>query len=112
MAEAETTFPTTASAPMQRTPPDEWQGAWIVARREMVDLLSDWRILGPALLLVVVFPLLLVVITAQGYSLALRRQSDFDVLALIPFATLLVAFLPVSFSLMIALESFAGERER
>lgn len=97
---------------VRHVPPSERQGAWIVARREMVDLLSDWRILGPALLLVVVFPILLVIMSAQGRGLLARRYPSFSFESVVPFAMMLVGFLPVSFSLMVALESFAGERER
>ncbi len=97
---------------IRHRPPSERQGAWIVARREIVDLLSDWRILGPAMLLVVVFPILLVIMSAQGRGLLARRYPSFSFESLVPFAMMLIGFLPVSFSLMVALESFAGERER
>ena len=93
-------------------PPQRAQASWLVARREIVDLLSDWRIIGPALLLVVVFPLLLVVMSAQGQGFLTRRVSADAFTNLVPFALMLVGFFPVSFSLMIALESFAGEKER
>jgi ABC-type transport system involved in multi-copper enzyme maturation permease subunit len=86
--------------------------SWLIARREIVDLLSDWRIIGPALLLVVVFPLLLVIMSAQGQGFLTRRVSADAFTNLVPFALMLVGFFPVSFSLMIALESFAGEKER
>lgn len=88
------------------------QAAWIVARREMVDVVSDWRIVGPALLLVVVFPLLVVVMSAQGAPFLTRRFPGFSVGALVPFGLMIVGFFPVSFSLMMALETFAGEKER
>ncbi len=88
------------------------QASWLIARREIVDLLSDWRIIGPALLLVVVFPLLLVIMSAQGQGFLTRRVSADAFTNLVPFALMLVGFFPVSFSLMIALESFAGEKER
>jgi ABC-type transport system involved in multi-copper enzyme maturation permease subunit len=88
------------------------QAAWIVARREMVDVVSDWRIVGPALLLVVVFPLLVVVMSAQGAPFLARRFPGFSVGALVPFGLMIVGFFPVSFSLMMALETFAGEKER
>ncbi|HEX6606219.1 MAG TPA: ABC transporter permease subunit [Chloroflexia bacterium] len=93
-------------------PPPCAQASWLIARREIVDLLSDWRIIGPALLLVVVFPLLLVIMSAQGHDFLIRRVSPDAFTNLVPFALMLVGFFPVSFSLMIALESFAGEKER
>jgi ABC-type transport system involved in multi-copper enzyme maturation permease subunit len=88
------------------------RAAWIVARREMVDVVSDWRIVGPALLLVVVFPLLVVVMSAQGAPFLAHRFPGFSVGALVPFGLMIVGFFPVSFSLMMALETFAGEKER
>jgi ABC-type transport system involved in multi-copper enzyme maturation permease subunit len=93
-------------------PPGLWRPAWIVARREMVDVVSDWRIVGPALLLVVVFPLLVVVMSAQGAPFLARRFPGFSIGALVPFGLMIVGFFPVSFSLMMALETFAGEKER
>ncbi len=80
-----------------------------IVRREVRELLGDWRIVTPILLLALALPLLLVAAAAQivGFledtSLAVR---------LAPFGALLVGFLPASFSLIAALESFVGERER
>src|SRR4051794_26301201 len=75
---------------------------WLVARREMADLVTDWRIIGPAGLLIVVLPLLLVLMTVQGQRYLVRHPVDFAVESLVPFALMLVGFFPVSFSLMIA----------
>ncbi|HMA35763.1 MAG TPA: ABC transporter permease subunit [Chloroflexia bacterium] len=97
-----------------RAIPRDWAGAQLVARREIDDLLSDWRILGPALLLVVVFPILMVIMSAEGriYLLHHPGSVSFSIVTLIPFAMMLIGFFPVSFSLIIGLESFAGEKER
>lgn len=103
---------TPAVRPHWLPPQGVWRAAWIVARREMVDVVSDWRIVGPALLLVVVFPLLVVVMSAQGAPFLARRFPGFSVGALVPFGLMIVGFFPVSFSLMMALETFAGEKER
>jgi ABC-type transport system involved in multi-copper enzyme maturation permease subunit len=104
--------PATGNRARLAPPPPRAQASWLIARREIVDLLSDWRIIGPALLLVVVFPLLLVIMSAQGHDFLIRRISPDAFTNLVPFALMLVGFFPVSFSLMIALESFAGEKER
>ncbi len=88
------------------------RAAWIVARREMLDVVSDWRIVGPALLLVVIFPLLVVVMSAQGAPFLARRFPGFSLGGLVPFGLMIVGFFPISFSLMMALETFAGEKER
>ncbi|MEI6776613.1 MAG: ABC transporter permease subunit [Chloroflexales bacterium] len=80
-----------------------------ITRREVRDTLSDWRIVTPILLLTFIFPQLLVAAASQ----VIRFVED-DNLAgrLMPFAALLVGFIPASFSLITALESFVGERER
>jgi ABC-type transport system involved in multi-copper enzyme maturation permease subunit len=86
--------------------------AWIVARREMIDVVSDWRIVAPALLLIVVFPILMVILSAQGTPFLVRRLPGFSVAALVPYGLMAVGFFPVSFALVLALETFAGEKER
>ncbi len=80
-----------------------------ITRREVRDMMSDWRIVVPVFLLTFILPLLLV-----GASLQVIRFVEEVGLVerLIPFAVLLVGFVPASFSLITALESFVGERER
>lgn len=80
-----------------------------VARREMRDNLTDWRMLFPVLILTFVVPT--VILAAALY--AIRFVGDNGTVArLIPFGLLLSGFLPASFSLITALESFVGEKER
>ncbi len=81
----------------------------LIVRREARELLGDWRIVTPILLLALVLPLLLV--AAAGQIVSFLEDTSFAV-RLIPFGALLVGFLPASFSLIAALESFVGERER
>lgn len=81
----------------------------LIVRREARELLGDWRIVTPILLLALVLPLLLV--AAAGQIVGFLEDASFAV-RLIPFGALLVGFLPASFSLIAALESFVGERER
>lgn len=81
----------------------------LIVRREARELLGDWRIVTPILLLALVLPLLLV--AAAGQIVGFLEEASFAV-RLIPFGALLVGFLPASFSLIAALESFVGERER
>jgi len=82
---------------------------WLITRRELRDTLTDWRLLTPLGLLSLAFPFLV-----SAAALALIRFTEQLELAIqiIPFAILLVGFLPAGFSLILALESFAGERER
>lgn len=96
--------PTIATLPVQ--PPPAW---WLITRRELRDTLTDWRLLTPLAALALVLPLLV-----AAAALALIRFTEQVELAvqIIPFAILLIGFLPAGFSLILALESFAGERER
>lgn len=88
----------------------------IVTRREVRDSLRDWRITGPILILTAVFPWL----TGSASRLAAQFAVNYGVAdnatiilqQLIPFSLLIVGFFPISFSLVIALETFVGERER
>ncbi|MCS6882510.1 MAG: stage II sporulation protein M [Oscillochloridaceae bacterium] len=81
----------------------------LIVRREARELLGDWRIVTPILLLALALPMLLV--AAAGRIVGFLEDASFAI-RLIPFGALLVGFLPASFSLIAALESFVGERER
>jgi uncharacterized membrane protein SpoIIM required for sporulation len=80
-----------------------------IARREVSDTLSDWRILAPMFILSFILPELL--IAAARFAIDFVGDPNTIVL-LVPFAMLLVGFIPASFSLITALETFVGERER
>src|SRR5206468_1058906 len=80
-----------------------------IARREVSDTLSDWRILVPIFILSFILPELLIV--AATFAINFIGDPN-TVILLVPFAMLLVGFIPASFSLITALESFVGERER
>jgi uncharacterized membrane protein SpoIIM required for sporulation/ABC-type Na+ efflux pump permease subunit len=81
----------------------------IIARRELTDMLTDWRVLVPMGVLTLALPLAL----TGAVQLAVRFIENAEVLgSLVPFAALLVGFVPASFALIAALESFVGERER
>lgn len=87
-------------------------GPLVLARREVRDILTDWRIGLPMGALTVVFPLLLAF--AVGWGLPLLERLDGGGVAgrVVPFGLMLAAFIPISFSLVLALESFAGEKDR
>ncbi|HHH82155.1 MAG TPA: hypothetical protein ENL35_04120, partial [Chloroflexi bacterium] len=87
-------------------------GALIVARREIRDQLRDWRILAPIILLTLFFPLLMNLTAQQAVGFVERYGAPIIAERLIPFLLMVVGFFPISISLVIALESFAGERER
>jgi uncharacterized membrane protein SpoIIM required for sporulation len=80
-----------------------------ITRREVSDTLTDWRILAPMFILSFILPELL--IAAANFAIGFIGDPN-TVILLIPFAMLLVGFIPASFSLITALESFVGERER
>jgi uncharacterized membrane protein SpoIIM required for sporulation/ABC-type transport system involved in multi-copper enzyme maturation permease subunit len=87
-------------------------GAWIVASREIRDQLRDWRILAPIGLLTLFFPLLMNFTASTAVDFVNRYGAPIVADRLIPFLLMVVGFFPISISLVIALESFAGERER
>ncbi len=84
----------------------------IVARREVRDQFRDWRIIFPILFLTLFFPFLMN-FTAQQI-LAFVEQYGAKIIGerLVPFLLMIVGFFPISASLVIALESFVGEKER
>jgi uncharacterized membrane protein SpoIIM required for sporulation/ABC-type transport system involved in multi-copper enzyme maturation permease subunit len=86
---------------------------WVITRRELRDQFRDWRILFPILVLTLFFPLLMN-ITASELVNFVQRYGGQDIVyqRLIPFLLMVVGFFPITVSLVISLESFAGETER
>ncbi|GAB4480602.1 MAG: hypothetical protein Kow00124_27490 [Anaerolineae bacterium] len=86
--------------------------ALVVARREVIDMLRDWRIIAPIVILTVIFPS--IANWGAGRMVGWVQQYGADLVGerLIPFLMMVVGFFPISFSLIIALESFVGEKER
>jgi len=85
---------------------------WMVARREFLDQFRDWRIVVPMLLLVTLFPFIGDDTTRQAIGFMNRFGGDLILDNLIPFVVLVIGFFPLSFTLVVALESFVGEKER
>jgi len=85
---------------------------WMVARREFLDQFRDWRIVVPMLLLVTLFPFIADDTTRQAITFMNRFGGDLILDNLIPFVVLVIGFFPLSFTLVVALESFVGEKER
>ncbi len=92
--------------------PGLWEGALLVARRELRDQLRDWRILTPIIILTLFFPVLMNFTARQAVKFVNQYGASIIGERLIPFLLMVVGFFPISISLVIALESFAGERER
>lgn len=89
-----------------------WDAIWMVARREFVDQFRDWRIVVPMVLLVTLFPFIADDTTRQAISFMNRYGGDLILDNLVPFVVLVIGFFPLSFTLVVALESFVGEKER
>lgn len=86
--------------------------ALIVTRREVRDSFRDWRIIIPILLLTLFFPLLMNFTAGRLLDFVTGFGAEIIGTRLIPFLLLVVGFFPTSFSLVIALETFVGEKER
>jgi uncharacterized membrane protein SpoIIM required for sporulation len=86
--------------------------ALVVTRREVKDAFRDWRIVIPIILLTAGFPAIMNF--TAGRLLGFVEDFGAEIIAnqLIPFLLLVVGFFPISFSLIVALETFVGEKER
>jgi uncharacterized membrane protein SpoIIM required for sporulation/ABC-type transport system involved in multi-copper enzyme maturation permease subunit len=86
--------------------------ALVVTRREVRDQLRDWRIIFPVVTLTLVFPSLMNFTARQAVNFVQKYDAPVVAERLIPFLLMIVGFFPISVSLVIALESFVGEKER
>ncbi|MCB8979150.1 MAG: stage II sporulation protein M [Ardenticatenaceae bacterium] len=86
--------------------------AMVVARREIRDSFRDWRIIIPIFVLTLVFPALMNFTASRLLNFVADFGAEVIANQLIPFLLLVVGFFPMSFSLIIALETFVGEKER
>jgi uncharacterized membrane protein SpoIIM required for sporulation/ABC-type transport system involved in multi-copper enzyme maturation permease subunit len=96
---------------------DRWNGfsiqrAWIITRREVRDTLRDWRLVVPIAFLTLIFPALMQITADAAQRWAIRWGGEIIGERLMPFLMMIVGFFPISFSLVIALETFVGEKER
>ena len=89
-----------------------FSAVWMVAQREFTDQFRDWRIVVPMFLLVTLFPFIADDATRQAVNFMNRFGGDLILDNLIPFVVLVIGFFPLSFTLVVALESFVGEKER
>lgn len=86
--------------------------ALIITRREIRDSFRDWRIVFPIIILTMIFPYVMNFSTQFALDFVKQYDAEIIPLRLVPFATMIVGFFPISFSLVIALETFVGEKER
>jgi len=85
----------------------------VLVRREIRDTLRDWRMVTPIVILTLFFPgLMSFVANAAMRWVAKYGGAPIIGERMIPFLLMVVGFFPISFSLVIALETFVGEKER
>ena len=86
--------------------------AFVITRREMRDQFRDWRIIIPIFVLTLIFPSIMNFAAQRAVEFVERFGADLVAERLIPFLLMVVGFFPISISMVIALESFVGEKER
>ncbi|WKZ35334.1 MAG: stage II sporulation protein M [Anaerolineales bacterium] len=85
---------------------------WLVAGRELRDQFRDWRVLMPMTILVLCFPFLMNQFAKQTVDFLNQYNADLILERLVPFSIMIIGFFPITVSLVVALESFVGEKER
>ncbi len=91
---------------------DDARMIWLLARRELRDQFRDWRIMFPLAVLTLSFPFLMNEVAAQAVAFFARYGTTLIADRLVPFSVLIIGFFPITISLVVALESFVGEKER
>ena len=86
--------------------------ALVITRREIRDQFRDWRIIFPIIVLTLFFPALMNFVAEQLLEFMQEYEAPIIGDRLVPFLLMAVGFFPLSVSLVIALESFVGEKER
>ncbi len=86
--------------------------ALIITRREMRDSFRDWRIMAPIFLLTLGFPGLAQAMTRIFTNFFVSNGAAPLIENFLPLLPMIVGFFPISISLVIALETFVGEKER
>lgn len=98
---------------MLRTLRDHYEPVRLIVRRELHDQLRDWRIIVPMIILTIFFPFLMTYTAKQALDfVASYGGGTLIPERLVPFLLMVVGFFPITVSLVIALESFVGEKER
>jgi ABC-type transport system involved in multi-copper enzyme maturation permease subunit len=84
----------------------------VLMQREIRDTVRDWRMVAPILILTLLFPALMSFVADMALDWVARYGAAIVGDRLMPFLLMVVGFFPISFSLVIALETFVGEKER
>jgi uncharacterized membrane protein SpoIIM required for sporulation len=85
---------------------------WLVASRELRDQLRDWRILFPIIVLTIFFPYLMNITARVAVNFVNKYNASLVAERMIPFLLMVVGFFPITVALVVALETFVGEKER
>ncbi len=96
----------------ERGPWETFGNALIITRREVRDSFRDWRIMAPIFALTLVFPVLAQNMTRLFTNFFVQNGAAPLIDNFLPLLPMIVGFFPVSISLVIALETFVGEKER
>lgn len=91
---------------------DAIRPALFVARREIRDQFRDWRIIFPVVALTLIFPFIMNWTASQILNFVSEYGAGLVGERLVPFLLMIVGFFPISVSLIVALDSFVGEKER
>jgi ABC-type transport system involved in multi-copper enzyme maturation permease subunit/uncharacterized membrane protein SpoIIM required for sporulation len=86
--------------------------ALIITRREVRDSFRDWRIIAPIIILTFLFPFIAPFVAGRFSDFVAGYGAEIVGERTIPFMLMIVGFFPISISLVIALETFVGEKER
>jgi len=89
-----------------------FSNALIITRREVRDSFRDWRIIAPIIILTFFFPFLAQDLAGRFSNFLQDYGAELIGDRMIPFLLMIVGFFPISISLVIALETFVGEKER
>ena len=85
---------------------------WLVAGRELKDQFRDWRVLTPMIILILCFPVLMNEFAKQTVKFLNQYSANLILDRFVPFSIMIIGFFPITISLVVALESFVGEKER
>ncbi|GMV34496.1 MAG: hypothetical protein AMXMBFR60_23250 [Chloroflexota bacterium] len=85
---------------------------WLVARRELRDQFRDWRVLLPMLILTLCFPFLMNEFAKETVDYLNQFNANLVLERLVPISIMIIGFFPITVALVVALESFVGEKER
>lgn len=85
---------------------------WLVAGRELRDQFRDWRVLLPMMILTLIFPFLMNEFARETVDFLNQYNANLVLDRLVPISIMIIGFFPITVSLVVALESFVGEKER